>query len=287
MKVNAVEVSAVSRHYRKKQVLREISFDVESGESVVIVGKNGCGKSTLLQIMAGAQKADSGSITYFGNKVGCGKSSRKYYGYVPQENPLFEELSVKDNLKFWGAGKKENLNSVIEQFQLEEMLHMKVEKLSGGMKRRVGLIQALLNEPDFLIVDESTTGLDPEERIRIRNLLVDFSKNRTVLFSTHVVEDLAAACSRLAVMKKGEFLYTGEVSELLQMAKGHIWVGTVKNEEEARMWEQTCHITSKQYTESGLRVKIISGEKPGPGCVQPEITLEDAYMYLMNREAKN
>ena len=117
MKVNAVEVSAVSRHYRKKQVLREISFDVESGESVVIVGKNGCGKSTLLQIMAGAQKADSGSITYFGNKVGCGKSSRKYYGYVPQENPLFEELSVKDNLKFWGAGKKENLNSVMWLWQ--------------------------------------------------------------------------------------------------------------------------------------------------------------------------
>ena len=127
MKVNAVEVSAVSKNYRKKQVLQQISFDVESGESVVIVGKNGCGKSTLLQIMAGAQKADSGSITYFGNKVGRGKSSRKYYGYVPQENPLFEELSVKDNLKFWGAGKKENLDSVIEQFQLEEMLHMKVE----------------------------------------------------------------------------------------------------------------------------------------------------------------
>ena len=160
MKVNAVEVSAVSRHYRKKQVLREISFDVESGESVVIVGKNGCGKSTLLQIMAGAQKADSGSITYFGNKVGCGKSSRKYYGYVPQENPLFEELSVKDNLKFWGAGKKENLNSVIEQFQLEEMLHMKVEKLSGGMKRRLAIACAFVELPPVLLLDEPTAALD-------------------------------------------------------------------------------------------------------------------------------
>ena len=174
----------------------------------------------------------------------------------------------------------------LEKTSLAEHQKKKMRQLSGGMKRRVSLVQALLNEPEFLILDEPTTGLDPEERIRIRNLLVDFSKKRTVLFSTHVVEDLAA-CSRLTVMKKGEFLYTREVTELLQMAKGHIWVGTVKNEEEARMWEQNCHITSKQYTESGLRVKIIGGEKPELDCAQPEITLEDAYMYLMTREAKD
>ena len=95
-----------------------------------------------------------------------------------------------------------------------------MRQLSGGMKRRVGLIQALLNNPDFLIIDEPTTGLDPEERIRIRNLLVDFSKDRTVLFSTHVVEDLAATCTQLAIMKKGSFLYSGSVSGLLENAKG-------------------------------------------------------------------
>ena len=98
-----------------------------------------------------------------------------------------------------------------------------MRQLSGGMKRRVGLVQALLNEPDFLIVDEPTTGLDPEERIRIRNLLVDFSENRTILFSTHVVEDLAATCSKLAVMKKGNILYSGDMKEMLSTADGCVW----------------------------------------------------------------
>lgn len=261
-----------------------------------LLGENGAGKTTLMRVLTTVLKPSSGTVlmddlAYSEDNY---EKIRRKIGYLPQELNLYPNLTVRECLEYLGELSgvprkecRERIDEYLEKTSLAEHQKKKMRQLSGGMKRRVGLIQALLNEPDFLIVDEPTTGLDPEERIRIRNLLVDFSKNRTVLFSTHVVEDLAAACSRLAVMKKGEFLYTGEVSELLQMAKGHIWVGTVKNEEEARMWEQTCHITSKQYTESGLRVKIISGEKPGPGCVQPEITLEDAYMYLMNREAKN
>lgn len=204
MKVNAVEVSAVSRHYRKKQVLREISFDVESGESVVIVGKNGCGKSTLLQIMAGAQKADSGSITYFGNKVGRGKSSRKYYGYVPQENPLFEELSVKDNLKFWGAGKKENFDSVIEQFQLEEMLHIKVEKLSGGMKRRLAIACAFVELPPVLLLDEPTAALDIYYKESILEWLSKYKQmNGTIIMTSHEEQEIVFA-DRCLLMDNGQ-----------------------------------------------------------------------------------
>lgn len=110
------------------------------------------------------------------------------------------------------------------------------------MKRRVGLVQALLNEPKFLIVDEPTTGLDPEERIRIRNLLVDFSENRTVLFSTHVVEDLAAVCNQLAVMKKGQFLYTGSMKELVRAAKGHVWICRLRDEVQAREIEKISYL---------------------------------------------
>ncbi len=261
-----------------------------------LLGENGAGKTTLMRVLTTVLKPSSGTVlmddlAYSEDNY---EKIRRKIGYLPQELNLYPNLTVRECLEYLGELSgvprkecRERIDMYLEKTSLAEHQKKKMRQLSGGMKRRVGLIQALLNEPDFLIVDEPTTGLDPEERIRIRNLLVDFSKNRTVLFSTHVVEDLAAACSRLAVMKKGEFLYTGEMSELLQMAKGHIWVGTVRNEEEARMWEQTCHITSKQYTESGLRVKIISGEKPELDCAQPEITLEDAYMYLMNREAKN
>ncbi len=133
------------------------------------------------------------------------------------------------------------------------------------MKRRVSLVQALLNEPEFLIVDEPTTGLDPEERIRIRNLLVDFSEGRTVLFSTHVVEDLAATCNRLAVMKKGRFLYSGNMKELLELEKAY-------------------HISSKLYMGDELQMKLISEAPPRTACSPCEATLEDAYIYIANKE---
>ena len=145
-------------------------------------------------------------------------------------------------------------------------------------------MQALLNEPEFLIVDEPTTGLDPEERIRIRNLLVDFSEGRTVLFSTHVVEDLAATCNQLAVMKKGKFLYAGSMRELLEQAKGHIWTCKAKDETMARELERTYHVSSKQYVGSELQIRLISELPPEIVCSPCEATLEDAYIYIANKK---
>ena len=178
---------------------------------------------------------------------------------------------------------EQRITYYLEKTSLTEHQNKKMRQLSGGMKRRVGLIQALLNNPDFLIIDEPTTGLDPEERIRIRNLLVDFSKDRTVLFSTHVVEDLAATCTQLAIMKKGNFLYSGSVSGLLENAKGCVWNCTVQNAEEARLLEANYSISSKQYVENGIHMKILSKGKPNEKCVlDNDITLEDAYIYLTN-----
>ena len=157
-----------------------------------------------------------------------------------------------------------------------------MKHLSGGMKRRVGLIQALLNEPEFLIVDEPTTGLDPEERIRIRNLLVEFAVGRTVLFSTHVVEDLAATCSRLTVLKKGKMLYSGSVKELLKLAEGHVWICETQEEQQVRLLEQKYHVSSKQIQEDGMTVRVISPVKPDVLCSQAKVTLEDAYIYVSN-----
>ena len=178
---------------------------------------------------------------------------------------------------------EQRITYYLEKTSLTEHQNKKMRQLSGGMKRRVGLIQALLNNPDFLIIDEPTTGLDPEERIRIRNLLVDFSKDRTVLFSTHVVEDLAATCTQLAIMKKGSFLYSGSVSGLLENAKGCVWSCTVQNAEEARLLENNYSISSKQYVKNGIHMKVLSKEKPNENCVPDnDITLEDAYIYLTN-----
>ncbi|MDE5865596.1 MAG: ABC transporter ATP-binding protein, partial [Lachnospiraceae bacterium] len=187
-----------------------------------LLGENGAGKTTLMRVLTTVLSPTSGTVTLDGILYSEGnyeKIQRKI-GYLPQEIDLYPGLTVQECLEYMGDLSgiskqicKERIEYYLEKTSLSEHRKKKIKQLSGGMKRRVGLVQALLNEPEFLIVDEPTTGLDPEERIRIRNLLVDFSEGRTVLFSTHVVEDLTATCNQLAVMKKGRFLYAGSVTE--------------------------------------------------------------------------
>lgn len=260
-----------------------------------LLGENGAGKTTLMRVLTTVLSPTGGAVTLDGipyNEKNYGKIQKKI-GYLPQEIDLYPSLSVQECLEYMGdlAGVPrrecgERIGYYLEKTSLQEHRGKKIKQLSGGMKRRVGLIQALLNEPEFLIIDEPTTGLDPEERIRIRNLLVDCSKDRTILFSTHVVEDLAATCDRLAVMKKGKFLYTGSLKDLQQQAKGHVWLCRVKEEAMARELEKGYRVSSKQYVENGLQVRLISRTPPRlAGAVPCEATLEDAYIYITNRES--
>lgn len=260
-----------------------------------LLGENGAGKTTLMRVLTTVLTPSDGEVYLDGIRYGTGKDEviRQKIGYLPQELNLYPGLSVQDCLEYLGElsgiPKEECKNRIryyLEKTGLTNHRKKKMRQLSGGMKRRVGLIQALLNEPEFLIVDEPTTGLDPEERVRIRNLLVDFSEGRTVLFSTHLVEDIAATCSKLAVMRKGSFLYTGTVQALLSRAKGKIWTANVADDTEAKRLEKQYRTTSKQYTEEGMTVKIISDVKPDIDCTQPKITLEDAYLYLMMEKKK-
>ena len=180
-----------------------------------LLGENGAGKTTLMRVLT-TVLTPSGGTVYMNGIPYCAKNAaviQRKIGYLPQEIDLYPGLTVQECLEYLGttAGLplkecRERIDFYLDKTSLTAHRTKKMRQLSGGMKRRVGLVQALLNEPEFLIVDEPTTGLDPEERIRIRNLLVDFSEGRTVLFSTHVTEDLAAVCSQLAVMKKGRFL---------------------------------------------------------------------------------
>ena len=259
-----------------------------------LLGENGAGKTTLMRILTTVLSPTSGTVTLDGilySKGNFEKIKRKI-GYLPQEIDLYPSLSVQECLEYMGDLSgipkqiyKERIRYYLEKTNLSEHSRKKMKQLSGGMKRRVGLIQALLNEPEFLIVDEPTTGLDPEERIRIRNLLVDFSEGRTVLFSTHVVEDLVATCNQLAVMKKGKFLYSGNIKELLNQAKGHIWICKTKEEQVVRELEKKYHVSSKQYVGDELQMKLISEVPPRIECSPCEATLEDAYIYIANKEA--
>ena len=257
-----------------------------------LLGENGAGKTTLMRVLTTVLSPTGGTVTLDGipyNEGNYEKIQRKI-GYLPQEIDLYPSLTVQECLEYMGnlsgVSKqvcKERIEYYLEKTSLSEHRKKKIKQLSGGMKRRVGLVQALLNEPELLIIDEPTTGLDPEERIRIRNLLVDFAKGRTVLFSTHVVEDLAATCNQLAVMKRGRFLYAGTVSELLEHAKGIVWNFVTTDSVQAQEVEKKYLLSAKQYTENGIQMRILSKEKPEVDCKPDHATLEDAYIYLTNR----
>lgn len=257
-----------------------------------LLGENGAGKTTLMRVLTTVLSPESGTVTLDGTPYSEGNYEKiqKRIGYLPQEIDLYPSLTVQECLEYMGELSgiskqiyRERISYYLEKTSLSAHRKKKMKQLSGGMKRRVGLVQALLNEPEFLIVDEPTTGLDPEERIRIRNLLVDFSEGRTVLFSTHVVEDLTAACNQLAVMKKGKFLYSGNIKELLAQAEGHVWLCKTAGEGMARGLEENYCVSSKQYVGDALQMKLISEMPPGIACSPCEATLEDAYIYIMNR----
>ncbi len=291
-KINIDQVTVTFKN--NVTALNHASLDIPQGV-FGLLGENGAGKTTLMRVLTTILQPDSGTVAFDGELYTEGnyENIQRKIGYLPQEIDLYPGLTVQECLEYMGdlAGIpkpacKEHIQYYLEKTGLLGHRKKKIRQLSGGMKRRVGLIQALLHEPEFLIVDEPTAGLDPQERIRIRNLLVDFSENRTVLFSTHVVEDLVATCHRLAVMKKGEFLYSGSIKDLLEQANGHVWTCRAADEATARQLAQRYPISSKQYAGDEMQLKLVSEKPPQAACSPCAATLEDAYIYITNRDGR-
>lgn len=286
MSINIEDVSVVFN--RKTAAVNHAYLEIPEGV-FGLLGENGAGKTTLMRVLTTVLTPSGGTVRMDGIPY-CEKNYpkiRRNIGYLPQELDLYPGLTVQECLEYLGGLSgipanvcRKRIEYYLEKTDLTEQRRKKIRQLSGGMKRRVGLVQALLHEPRFLVVDEPTAGLDPEERIRIRNLLVDFSENRTVLFSTHVVEDLEAVAGRIAVMRKGIFLYSGSVREMIGKARGHVWTCRVQ-EEKAREMEMMYKVSSKVMSENGVDIRLISSSSPQEDCVPAEPTLEDAYMYLM------
>lgn len=216
-----IEVSHISKRYGKRVVLEDISFQVKSGERVAIVGRNGSGKTTLLRIMAGVTRADAGDIRYFGLSAGKRRTFQKYCGYVPQDNPLLEELSVRDNLRLW-SGANDMWETVVTQFCLTDIMNQKVEKLSGGMKRRVSIACALLQGPPILVLDEPTTALDIYYKDSILQWMDDYNKkNGIILMTTHEEKEILSA-DRCLVMQEGHILEFSNNEISMQQIRNYI-----------------------------------------------------------------
>lgn len=227
--MDTIEIKSVSKFYGKKRALNNISLTINQG-MFGLLGRNGAGKTTLMKTLAALHQKRGGSITVCGIPIENAKEIRSITGYLPQDFGMYGGFTVFETLDYLGtlsgidkAERRKRIAHLLKKVNLTEQKQTKFKALSGGMKRRLGIAQALLNNPKVLIVDEPTAGLDPEERIRFRNLLCEVAEERIVILSTHIVGDVEAACEDIAIMNEGEILWRGSVGQLIKNAEGKVF----------------------------------------------------------------
>lgn len=221
-------IKQLNKTYKGAQTpaLSDVNIQLNKGEIVGFLGPNGAGKSTLMKIITGYLKASSGSVTINGIPMQQDAiEAKKFIGYLPEQNPLYLDMYIKEFLTYvadcysLGKNKKQAVEQVIEQTGLTTMSHKKIKHLSKGYKQRVGLAQALIHNPDLLILDEPTTGLDPNQLVEIRQLIQKIGQNKTILFSTHVMQEVAAICQRVIIINEGQIIADTPVAQLRELSK--------------------------------------------------------------------
>lgn len=289
-----IKMTHVNQFYGKKQVLKDINLTIEQG-MFGLLGRNGAGKTTLMKVLATLLDKKSGTIMMNDVSIEEEQKVRAMIGYLPQDFSMYGNMTAYEALDYLGVlsgldrrVRAERIPLLLEKVNLSVHHRTKVKAMSGGMKRRLGIAQAILHEPKILIVDEPTAGLDPEERVRFRNLLVEIAGEKIVILSTHIAGDIAATSERIAIMDDGRILFQGTVTELLQMAEGHVFQIRLSRVELDTIRSQVQIINMQQ---DGLEVEIrfladASNELLAHPLLQ-EVppTLEDAYMFLMSQEA--
>ena len=283
-------IESVSKRYRGGVWgLRDLSLTLEPGV-LGLLGPNGAGKSTLMRIIATVTRPTSGRIVW--NGVDAGRSPdavRTVLGYLPQDFGIYPHLNAQEFLEYLAAVKgldgssaRRRIKELLELVGLLDLRKRPLGGFSGGMKQRVGIAQALLNDPALLIVDEPTAGLDPEERVRFRNLLADLAGERVVILSTHIVSDVEATATTIALIHRGRLLRHTSPEQLLQTVEGRVWEWTVPSAELPGL--KARHIVSGTMRRSeGVRVRVVSDASPAPEACAATPTLEDAYLHVLSR----
>ena len=256
-----------------------------------LLGPNGAGKTTLMCILAGIVRPTSGTIRIGAHDGGTerGRTAvKRMLGYLPQDFGVYPDLNAREFLDYIAILKglrdrtlrHKRIEALLEIVSLTQVANRKLKTYSGGMKRRIGIAQALLNDPALLIVDEPTAGLDPEERIRFRNLLSELGGNRTVLLSTHIVEDIAQTCQRLAVLKDGHLIFQGTTVAAMQEAQGKVWIITTSGYKP----EGTFTVVATLHMGTTAQYRVVGDPSPEAAAVPAEPTLEDTYVWLMREQ---
>ncbi len=282
-------IDCLSKQYHGKNWgLREFSLSLGPG-IIGLVGPNGAGKSTLMRILATISRPSKGRVLWNGEDIiQCPNQLRAVLGYLPQDFGVYPNLNAVEFLEYLAAAKgldpapaRKRIEGLIELVNLRDAARRPLGGYSGGMKQRVGIAQALLNDPQLLIVDEPTVGLDPEERVRFRNLLSDLSGERTVILSTHIISDVEAVATRIAFIRDGRLLTCATPEGLLEQIENKVWEWTTTGDDLPVVKQK--HLVSGTIRRSdGIQVRVVASTSPHPHAQVAAPRLEDAYLYLMS-----
>ncbi|MCF8335032.1 MAG: efflux RND transporter permease subunit [Bacteroidales bacterium] len=287
-------VPMIGRERKPFKALKSVSMDIGHG-MFGLLGPNGAGKTTLMRIICGVLEQSYGKITI--NEIDTLEKREELQGligYLPQEFGMYENMTARDYLDYQAILKglhnpqtrKERVDNVLQSVHMISNANKKIGSFSGGMKQRIGIAQVLLNLPRILVVDEPTAGLDPRERIRFRNLLVELSSERVVIFSTHIIEDIASSCNQLAVLDKGNLKYYGKPAEMASLAKNRVWQFDVPAEQFEGI-AQDLKVVHHIRKGENIRVRVVNPDKPHENAQNVTAVLEDAYIWLLNFSGKN
>jgi len=280
-------IDKVTKKFKDKKAVDNISLELTPGVWGLL-GANGAGKTTLMRMIAGIMCPTSGQVLYDGVPIQTlGEGYRDVFGFLPQEFGFYPEFTVKDYLAYVAALKglperesRQRILELLERVSLTDVYNKKIAKLSGGMKRRVGIAQALLNDPEVLILDEPTGGLDPGERVRFRNLLSEFARDRIVLISTHIVPDVEYIATCHAIIRDGRLLATGTTEELVRLVEGKVWSCTIPARAVPEYESRLQIISLRNENEAKVSIRYLA-EHPCNGISSPSAPrLEDLYLWL-------
>lgn len=271
-----LECRDLVRRFGERTAVDHVSFSVAAGETYGLLGPNGAGKSTTIRLVCGLLARHGGAVRLAGQPIDARHPSAKaVVGYVPQDIALYPDLSAAENLRFFGrlygltgATLRGRVEEVLDLVDLADRAGDAVDTFSGGMKRRLNIAAGLLHRPELLVLDEPTAGLDPEQRIRFRDLVAEAGRGRTVVLSTHQTEDVAAVCSHVVVVDGGRTLFAGSVPELVRTAEGRVWLDDDRDPRAVASWR----LASGEHHQVG---------DPPAGAHLADPTIEDAYLLLL------
>lgn len=283
--MHELKLMDIEKRYKDKEAVRKFNYTFVNGV-YGLLGENGAGKTTLMRLICGILKPTTGNIYCDNIEIASmGAEYRKLLGYLPQDFGYYDEFTAERFLRYMAALKalpKEYADSRIEELlDLVELKNKKKKKLktfSGGMIRRIGIAQALLNDPEILILDEPTAGLDPKERVRFRKVISSLGKNRIVLLSMHIVSDIDYIADKILIMKNGELIQEGTEKKIIEKVEGHVWKCVV-SEKEAERIENLYIVSNMRNSGENVELRIISKKQPVVNAKNVESTLEDAYLY--------